>query len=259
MGQTAMKVQTEKNKHNTAVTPVRRSRGYLHDGQPINVRSILHGSRIQPKLRVGQPNDKYEQEADQVAQQVMQQNSGVTQSLAGEAIIQRQEQPDVTVTEDFSPDPPATTGPAEGSARANRCYTNPEFPNFRCLAAALKLDVDENLRANAHQFYRTASLFPDDNELMWNTFMRYGLGVNLLQTSFGFLGADETLGTVLSYGTGIGLKSYDFFQNGVLELDVPIPLGQGVNLDLQLDLNADPDDLSNIRQVSAGVGFSGHF
>ena len=92
---------------------------------------------------------------------------------------------------------------------------------------------------------------------MWNTFLRYGLGVNLLQTSFGFLGANETLGTALSYGTGIGLKSFDFFQNGVLELDVPIPLGRGVNLDLLLDLNADPNNLTNIRGVRAGVGFSG--
>ncbi len=94
---------------------------------------------------------------------------------------------------------------------------------------------------------------------MRNTFLRYGLGVNLLQTSFGFLGTNERLGTVLSYGTGIGLKSYDLFQNGVLKLDVPIPLGRGVNLDLQLDLNADPNNLTNVRKASVGVGFSGHF
>lgn len=255
----AMEVQTEKKKSRSAVTPLRRSRGHLSEGQSINVQSILHGSRIQPKLRVGQPNDKYEQEADRVAQQVMlQQKSGVTESLANEPVIQRQEHPDATITQDISADPPAAR-PRGGSTRTDRCYTNPEFPDFRCLAAALKLDIDENLWTNAHHFYRVASLFPDDNELMLNTFMRYGLGVNLLQTSFGFLGADETLGSVLSYGTGIGLKSYDFFQNGVLALDIPIPLGEGVNLDLQLDLSADPEDLTNIRQVSAGVGISGHF
>lgn len=176
-------------------------------------------------------------------------------------MLQRQEQPDVTITKDFSPEPEESSSarPGGGSARANRCYTNPEFPDFRCLAYALKLDIDENLWNNAHHFYRAASLFPNDNELMWNTFLRYGLGVNLLQTSFGFLGANETLGTVLSYGTGVGLKSYNFFKNGVLELDVPIPLGRGVNLDLQLDLNADPNNLTNIRGVNAGVGISGHF
>lgn len=178
-----------------------------------------------------------------------------------EGMIQRQEQPDVTVTEDISPNPSESTAtsPEGGSTRANRCYTNPEFPNFGCLAYALKLDIDENLWNNAHHFYRVASLHPGDNELMWNTFLRYGLGVNLLKTSFGFLGANETLGTVLSYGTGIGLKSFEFFQNGVLQLDVPIPLGRGINLDLQLDLNADPDNLTNVQGASAGVGFSGHF
>lgn len=83
--------------------------------------------------------------------------------------------------------------------------------------------------------------------------------MNLLQTSFGFLGANETLGTVISYGTGVGLKSYDFLQNGVLELDIPIPLGPDLKLDVQLDLNADPNDLTHVRQVNTGVGLSGHF
>ncbi|WP_281990132.1 hypothetical protein [Aquimarina aggregata] len=146
-----------------------------------------------------------------------------------------------------------------GTSPADRCYINPQFPDFRCLAYALKLNIDENLYNNAHHFYRIASLYPNNNELMWNTFLRYGLGTNLLQTSFGFLGANETLGTVLSYGTGIGLKSYEFFQSGQLQLDMPIHLGRGVNLDLQFDLNANPDNLMDIRGVSGGVGFSGHF
>ena len=94
---------------------------------------------------------------------------------------------------------------------------------------------------------------------MLDTFLRYGLGVNLLQTSFGFLGANKTLATVLSYGTGVGLKSYEFLKSGKLELDVPIPLGKGVNLDLKLDLNADPNNLTKIQGVNTGVGISGHF
>ena len=49
----------------------RRSRKRLHERQSINVQSVLHGGRLQPKLRVGQPNDKYELEADRVAGQVM--------------------------------------------------------------------------------------------------------------------------------------------------------------------------------------------
>jgi len=183
------------------------------------------------------------------------QHAQVRQILHGSQppVIQREEEPDATVATDSSP------GFAASSARTDRCYTNPEFPDFLCLAQALKLDVDENLWNNAHYFYRTAALYPGDDEMMWDTFMRYGLGVNLLQTSFGFLGADETLGTILSYGTGIGIKSYDFFQNGVLELDVPIPIGPDVNLDLRLDLIADPDNLRNVTSVAAGVGVSGHF
>ncbi len=176
-------------------------------------------------------------------------------------LIQRQEQPDQTITKDVSPDTTESSTPntGGGSFRAKRCNAHPEFPDFRCFAYELKLDVDENLRNNAYRFYQVASLHPDDNELMWNTFLRYGLGVNLLQTSFGFLGANNTLGTVLSYGTGIGLKSYDFFKNGVLKLDVPIPLGRGVNLDLQLDLNTDPNNLTNVRSVNTSIGITGHF
>ena len=214
------------------------------------VRQILRGPRWQTKLPRGAPDSFNAREtAELVADKILR---------MPDPVLQRQEQADVVVTEDISPDPEATpaTRPTGGSPRANQCYTNPEFPDFRCLAYALKLDIDENLRNNAHQFYLTASLYPDDNERMWNTFMRYGLGVNLLQTSFGFLGANETLGTVLSYGTGIGLKSFEFFQSGLLELDVPIPLGHGVNLDLLLDIHADPDNLTNVREAKAMVGLS---
>jgi uncharacterized protein DUF4157 len=66
-----METQTAQRKHTPAVSPRRKPRGRLYEGQHANVQSILHGNRIQPKLRVGQPNDKYEQEADRVAEQVM--------------------------------------------------------------------------------------------------------------------------------------------------------------------------------------------
>ncbi len=176
-------------------------------------------------------------------------------------MVQRQEKPDDSVTQTDTPDTnksPATN-PTPRFTRAGKCQTSPEFPNFACLTQALKLDIDENLWNNSYQFYRAATLFPDDKELMWNTFLRYGLGVNLLQTSFGFLGANKTLGTALSYGTGIGLKSFEFLKSGKLELDLPIPLGKGLNLDLKLDLNADPNNLTNVKDVNTGIGISGHF
>lgn len=175
--------------------------------------------------------------------------------------IQRQEQPGESVTKTNTTDPnePAAPTPVPRSLRVGKCNSTPEFPNVSCLTQALKLDVDENLWNNASQFYRVASLYPGNNDLMWNTFLRYGLGVNLLQTSFEFLGASKTLGTALSYGTGIGLKSYEFFKSGKLELDLPIPLGKDLNLNLRLDLNADPNNLTNVKDVNTGIGISGHF
>lgn len=176
-------------------------------------------------------------------------------------MVQRQEESGESVTKTDTPDTkgsPATT-PTPGFSRAGKCKTSPEFPNFVCLTQALKLDIDENLWNNSYQFYRVATLFPDDEELMWNTFLRYGLGVNLLQTSFGFLGANKTLGTALSYGTGIGLKSFEFLKSGKLELDLPIPLGKGLNLELKLDLNTNPNDLTKVKGVNTGIGIRGHF
>lgn len=229
--------------------------------------SFFSSTTLQPKLNLGQPNDKYEVEAEAMADRLTSigdSNGEVVQSKCTECeeeenIVQRQEEEDFSITNSPETEEASSQNPGHGSPRANRCLENPRFPDFPCLAYALKLDIDENLQNNAHQFYRIASLYPQDSELMFNTFMRYGLGANLLTTSFRFMGANETLGTILTYGTGIGLKSYDFFQDGRLQLDVPIPLGRGVNLDFQLDLNANPDNLTEIRDVSAGVGVSGHF
>ena len=244
--------------------------------RPFFTKTYNQGGSIQPKLTIGQPNDIYEKEADAMADKVVRRLALNDQSgqhsisvereegdgtLSKSSIIQRQEQPDAEVTKATTEKPDEATPPVTwgGSPRMKRCYKNPQFPDFDCFTTALKLDIDENLWNNAHHFYRAATLHPGDNDLMWNTFLRYGLGVNLLKTSFGFAGANATLGTALSYGTGIGLKSYEFFKNGKLELDLPIPLGKGVNLDLKLDLNADPNNLSNIKQVNTGIGVSGHF
>jgi uncharacterized protein DUF4157/OmpA family protein len=66
-----METQAVQKKLKPTVMPGKRLRTRLNEVQPINVQSILHANRIQPKLQVGQPNDKYEQEADRVAEQVM--------------------------------------------------------------------------------------------------------------------------------------------------------------------------------------------
>ena len=171
--------------------------------------------------------------------------------------IQRQEKPDEPVTKDVSPGTAPPPAPVR-IPRAARCVANPEFPDFGCFAGQLKLDIDDNLQSNAYQFYRVASLYPGNNELMWNTFLRYGLGVNLLQTSFGFLGTNKKWGTILSYGAGIGMKSYQFASNGELKLDIPIPLGKGINLDIKFDLNTNPASPAD-EKVNTSIGISGRF
>ena len=236
--------------------------------------------QLKSDLQIGQPDDQYEQEADQVAAQVMRKASDSEpimrkcedcekediQRKPEQSMIQRDEDPVATVTKDATPSntaapSPAGSGPPSPSFRTNRCFTNPEYPNFPCLLAALKLDVDENLWNNAHHFYRTASLYPGRNDLMLDTFMRYGVGLNNLETIYGFMGADETTSTVLSYLTGIGLKAYTFTDSGELTLDIPWEITDGLNLEFNLDLNANPDNLFNTREwdVNAGVGLTGHF
>ena len=54
-------------RHAPAVIPMSH---FLHL-QQAKVRHILRSPTFQPKLKIGQPNDKYEQEADRVADQVM--------------------------------------------------------------------------------------------------------------------------------------------------------------------------------------------
>jgi len=87
-----MEVQAEKKKSKPKATSIKRLLGKTYEGQYANVRSILHGGRIQPKLRIGQPNDKYEQEADRVAEQVMRMpashiSSSVGGSVLGDTVI----------------------------------------------------------------------------------------------------------------------------------------------------------------------------
>ena len=150
-------------------------------------------------------------------------------------------------------------GPDASSSLPGFCESNPEFPDFYCFMTHLKRNVDENLYNNAHHFTRIASLYPDDTQRMEDAFFRYGLGLNVLETSFQFLGTGEGWATGLGIGTGIGLKTYDFFNNGELLLDYQIELSDGVNLDLNFDLNVNPDDLSDVREVRTGIGISGHF
>ena len=84
-----------KNKHaDTAVH--RRPRhapsavGNIKHGKQPNIRHILRSPAVQPKLTIGAPNDKYEQEADRVADQVMRAPQEVPLGYMSESGIQRQ-------------------------------------------------------------------------------------------------------------------------------------------------------------------------
>lgn len=172
--------------------------------------------------------------------------------------IQRQEQRDPEETKSVKPDdtPPIPLG---RKPRATKCSADPRFPDLGCYGQQLKLDIDENLFNNAHQFSRVASLFPGDNNLMLETFLRYGIGKNLLETSFGFAGANKKWSSILSYGTGVALKSYDVIKNGKLKLDVQLPIGNNVNLDVKLDFNTNPNDKAGEEKFNTVIGVSGRF
>ena len=111
-------------------------------------------------------------ELTHVAQQGKTGKEGISR-LEDKTMVQREPQQEEREPKDITQSPPSP-GPANKPLRAGRCMANPEFPDFGCFASQLKLNVDENLISNAHQFLRIASLYPGDSELMWNTFMRYG-------------------------------------------------------------------------------------
>jgi len=160
-----------------------------------------------------------------------------------EVLVQKQdEHEDESVTKGNETEKgrqPAGSSPAP-SFRAQQCSAHPKFGQVGCLIGAVKLDIDDNLRNNAWHFYQVANLHPGDDKLMTETFMRYGLGINLLNTTFESLGADGKLKTLLSYGTGIGLKAKTFKDTGEVNLDIPIPITKDTSLNVQLDLKTDP-------------------
>ncbi|MEM7574267.1 MAG: T6SS effector amidase Tae4 family protein [Bacteroidota bacterium] len=90
-----------------AFKPTRRSRRHRnpHQGEQQNNEAFFQPlqrkeepSAVQPKLKVGQPGDKYEQEADQVAQQVVDGQSATPAGVQKKPEIQRM--PDSRMEED---------------------------------------------------------------------------------------------------------------------------------------------------------------
>ena len=97
------------------------NQGIGHNFNNIRINSDLPHSyskknaEIQPKLKIGKPNDKYEQEADKVASMIVDQNSFVSDmSLAGpsEINVQRQEKKKKTSDEEKYKEAAKKTGEA---------------------------------------------------------------------------------------------------------------------------------------------------
>lgn len=68
---------------NGARVPVQNTPSAAWRGHPPKVRQVLGSHKLQAKLTVGQPNDKYEQEADRIADQVTQMPAKATLDIAG--------------------------------------------------------------------------------------------------------------------------------------------------------------------------------
>lgn len=76
------------------------------------------------------------------------------------------------------------------------------FPDFPKLLTNLNEDVRENVRDNAHHFFRVYTLYPDRPDLLEDTFFRYALGANVLSTAFQFADISPEASDVLAPLTG---------------------------------------------------------
>jgi hypothetical protein len=196
------------------------------------------GRFIQAKLKVNQPGDVYESEADRVADEVMRipessaaANTGALHLHPAESsIIQRQTPPEP-----------------------------PRFPDFPGLLETLERNVGENLFNYGHHFYRLAALYPGRSDLLEEAFGRYALGRNVLETGFTFAGFDPEMAGKLSLGTGVLFKGFNFVREGELVLDFQFDIGHGLKLETNLNLAVNPENYRDIRSAEAGVGVIGHF
>jgi Domain of unknown function (DUF4157) len=135
----------------------------------------------------------------------------------------------------------------------------PVFPDFPNLALKLEDDIGQNLFDYGHHFYRLATLFPDQPELLQQAFGRYALGKNVLDTGFRFLGLDERTASRLSLGTGILFKGLNFVKDGEIVLDFQFDIARGLKLETSLDLGVNPEDRKQVQKAEAGISLVGHF
>ena len=95
--------------------------------------------------------------------------------------------------------------------------------------------------------------------MMTDAFFRYGLGLNVLQTTYRYLGADSTMADVLSYSTGLTLKAVTFINDGAFTFDYQLPLSNNLNVEFSIDLYTMPDDRLQLQSLTTSLGLVGHF
>jgi len=135
----------------------------------------------------------------------------------------------------------------------------PRIPDFPGLVTALSHDIGENLYDYGHHFYRIATLYPDQPDLLEDAFARYALGQNVLETGYSFLGAEPGAAEALALTTGITFKGVNFLATGELVIDYQFDLGRDLRLETGIDLAVNPDDFTDVKRVDAGIGVVGHF
>ncbi len=135
----------------------------------------------------------------------------------------------------------------------------PRIPDVPGLVTALSDDIGENLYDYGHHFYRIATLYPDQPDLLEDAFARYALGQNVLETGYSFVGAEPGTAEALALTTGITFKGLNFLATGELVIDYQFDLGSDLKLEAGIDLAVNPDDLTDVKRVNAGVSLVGRF
>ncbi|MFC1747793.1 DUF4157 domain-containing protein [Pseudomonadota bacterium] len=112
----------------SAFRPARQTLASINHSQQAAVRNIIRSSGAQAKLTIGQPNDKYEREADRVADEVLRMPipNGVPRGEIGSASPSQVQRTCASCTNEYQ------------SASADKCEVEPANLCPKCRPAALQ-------------------------------------------------------------------------------------------------------------------------
>jgi len=92
-----------------------------------------------------------------------------------------------------------------------------------------------------------------------DTFFRYGLGLNVLKTSFRYAGFKGDAADKVAVGTGVLLKGLTFVRQGEFTLDFQVDVGGGFKFETNLQLGVNPKDVSEVRKAGVNIGLVRRF